>query len=74
MNSATTVVSAATAEGSKAQEAKMAFVPVSLPPRGQPAYVSDVRIELRRGPIAVTVTWPASAASECVGWMRELLR
>ena len=74
MNSGNTVVSATTAEVSKAQEAKTFFVPVSLPPPVQSAHVPDVRIELRRGPMAVTVTWPASAASECAVWMRELLR
>ncbi|WP_371319957.1 transposase [Variovorax sp. dw_308] len=74
MKAGTTVVSATTAEGPKAQEAKTLFVPVSLPPPVQPAHVPDVRIELRRGPMAVTVTWPASAASECAAWMRELLR
>ena len=74
MKSGTTVGSATAAEGAKAQEAKTLFVPVSLPPPGQPAHVPDVRIELRRGPMAVTVTWPASAASECAAWMRELLR
>src|SRR5437868_6437029 len=75
MNSGTTVVSATTAEGPKAQDAKTLFVPVSLPPPVQPApHVPDVRIELRRGPMAVTVTWPVNAASECAAWMRELLR
>ena len=74
MNSGNTVVSATTAEVFKAQEAKTFFVPVSLPPPVQSAHVPDVRIELRRGPMAVTVTWPASAASECAAWMRELLR
>jgi transposase len=74
MNSGTTVVTATTAEGPKAQEAKTVFVPVSLPSPVQPAHVPDVRIELRRGPMAVTVIWPASAASECAAWIRELLR
>lgn len=49
-----------------------AFVPVQLPAPAQLA--GDIRIELRRGPIAITVTWPSSAASECAAWMRELLR
>jgi transposase len=74
MKSGTIVVSATTAEGREAQESKTSFVPVSLPPPVQPAHVADVRIELRRGPTTVTVTWPASAASECAIWMRELLR
>lgn len=34
----------------------------------------DIRIELRRGPTSVTVTWPSSAAPECAMWLRELLR
>ena len=74
MKSGTTVVSATTAEAPKAQEAKTIFVPVSLPAPVPPAQAADIRIELRRGPIAVTVTWPASAATECAAWMRELLR
>lgn len=45
------------------------FVPVTLPQLGE-----DIRIELRRGPTAVTVTWPLTAAAECASWMRELLR
>ncbi len=47
------------------------FVPVALPTQ---AASPDIRIELRRGATAVTVTWPAAAAAECAAWMRELLR
>ena len=49
-----------------------AFVPVQLPPaEAEPA---AIRIELRRGTTAITVSWPCAAASECAAWMRELLR
>lgn len=47
------------------------FVPMALPPKSASA---DIRIELRRGTTAVTVTWPVDAAGECSAWMRELLR
>jgi transposase-like protein len=47
------------------------FVALQLPPQPAPA---DIRIELRRGPTAVCVSWPTSAAAECAAWMRELLR
>ena len=57
-----------------AQDPKTVFVPVGLPPPVPPAQVPDIRIELRRGPTTVTVTWPAGAASDCAVWMRELLR
>lgn len=49
-----------------------AFVPVQLPPAQ--AVPTDIRVELRRGPIAISVSWPCAAASQCAAWMRELLR
>lgn len=49
------------------------FVPLSLP-QPAPVAVADIRVELRRGGTAITVTWPSSAAAECASWMRELLR
>ena len=35
---------------------------------------ADIRIELRRGPTSVGISWPSSAAAECAMWLRELLR
>ena len=49
------------------------FVPVALPAPACPAQ-ADIRIELRRGATAMTITWPAAAAADCAAWMRELLR
>jgi transposase len=46
------------------------FIPLQLP---APA-AKEIRVELRRGSTAVTVTWPAEAAGECALWIRELLR
>ena len=53
---------------------KTLFVPMALPSAPATAQPQDIRIELRRGATAITVSWPASAASECAAWMRELLR
>ena len=50
------------------------FVPVALPAQPDPAPVGDIRVELRRGAVAMTVVWPVSAATEFAVWMRELLR
>ena len=50
-----------------------AFVPMTLPPAAT-STAADIRIELRRGPMSVVVTWPSSAATECANWIRELLR
>jgi transposase len=55
----------------KASTAATSFVPLSLP---APNASSEVRIELRRGAMSITVAWPAGAAIECAAWMRELLR
>lgn len=49
-----------------------AFVPVQLPAAA--AAPLDIRVELRRGPIAISVSWPCAAASQCAAWLRELLR
>jgi transposase len=50
------------------------FIPVSLTAAPVAAAAGDIRIELRRGSTAMTVTWPMSAAADCAAWMRELLR
>jgi hypothetical protein len=64
----------AAAAPSPATQLPSSFVQVPLPsPPSTPA-MSDIRIELQRGPIKVVVTWPATAASECAAWMRELLQ
>jgi transposase len=35
---------------------------------------ADIRVELRRGPVTMIVTWPVSAAADFAAWTRELLR
>lgn len=48
-------------------------LPLTVSPETAPATV-DIRVELRRGPVAMTITWPASAAANFAAWTRELLR
>ena len=31
-----------------------------------------MHIELKRGPLSLTVRWPSSAAGDCTAWLREL--
>lgn len=53
-------------------ETQSGFVPVTVAPerdRQEP-----IRVELRRGAMTVTVTWPMIAAADCAAWIRELLR
>ena len=64
----------AAASPKPATQLPSSFLQVPLPsPPSTPA-VSDIRIELQRGATKVVVTWPATAASECAAWMRELLQ
>jgi transposase len=55
------------------------FIPVAVAPSAPsaPTVVTvggDIRLELRRGAMAVKVTWLRDAAIECAGWLREILR
>ena len=38
------------------------------------AIAEGIRVELRRGATAMTITWPTSAAADFALWTRELLR
>jgi hypothetical protein len=65
------VVHANVVDRAEAQEPKTVFVPVSLPAPVPTAQAPDIRIELRRGPTKVTVTWSAGSASDCAVWIRK---
>jgi transposase len=47
------------------------FLPVSMAQTAPPP--ADIHIELRRGAVAMKITWPIAAAGECAAWMRALL-
>lgn len=51
---------------------RCSFEPVALPPTA--VVPEDIRIELRRGAVAMTITWPVSASADFAAWTRELLR
>jgi transposase len=62
-----------------------AAVPASLPDKlsapssSSPAPAvsaapADIRVELRRGALAVSVSWPCAAAPQCAAWLTEMLR
>lgn len=48
------------------------FVPIKLDTGHAPA--PDIRIEMRRGPSTISVSWPAQEAAACAAWLREWLR
>ena len=64
--------------------APKSFVPVHIqtPAQALPAPTAaaaspaptDIRVELRRGPNLISVSWPCSAAAQCAAWLKDLLR
>jgi transposase len=63
-------------EGSGGAVAKTSeFLALPLPGPATPAAaLADIRVELRRGAVCMTVTWPVGAAEELAAWTCELLR
>jgi len=66
---------AATAHERPAEGGGGEFVALQLAaPPVVAAPAPDIRIELRRGPTTVSVSWPAVEAGACAAWLREWLR
>jgi len=61
------------ATGTPVKASEFIALPLTAPASPSPTS-ADVRIEMRRGPVSITVAWPISAAAEFAAWMRELLR
>ena len=62
-------------EGNAAPARASEFIalPLTMEPETAPAS-ADIRMELRRGLVTMTITWPASAAAGLAAWTRDLLR
>jgi transposase len=50
------------------------FIAVPMGMAGAPTTASHVRIELSRGPLQASITWPVDSLRECAAMLRELLR
>lgn len=51
------------------------FVPVAVAPAvPRPLVERAIEVELRRGGVAVKLSWPLSASMDLAVWMRELLQ
>lgn len=73
-------VMAATSVTREAQQQFIALaipqaVPVSATPTDTNAGAGDdIRIEVHRGALQISGSWPQAAAADCAGWLRELLK
>ena len=59
--------------GTPVKTSEFIALPLTAPASPGPS-PADVRVEMRRGPVSITVAWPISATAEFAAWMRELLR
>ena len=49
-----------------------AFVQLPLAPAESAS--RDIRIEIRRGNVAIKVDWPVQISDDCAAWLRDWLR
>ncbi len=73
---ASVAASDAVSRGASGQRFVALAVPRPVPanPAVAPVPTADIRIEVRRGGMQVSVSWPQSAAADCAAWLRDLLR
>jgi transposase-like protein len=50
-----------------------AFIPLKLPTGPREPTACDIKLELRKGAVSMTLTWPARAADDLAHWTRAVL-
>lgn len=50
------------------------FIPVALPTKSSEPVAREIKVEVRRGSLVMTVTWPMSAAGEFAHWSASVLK
>ena len=50
------------------------FIPLRLPNATTEAVPVELKVELRKGPLSMTVTWPIHAAAEFANWAAAVLK
>ena len=50
-----------------------AFIPLKLPTTRHEPAACDIKLELRKGAVSMTLTWPARAAGDLAHWTRAVL-
>lgn len=51
-----------------------AFIPLKLPAVMHEPRLPEVKVELRKGALSMTVTWPVCAAAELAQWATAILK
>ncbi|WP_374439006.1 transposase [Inhella sp.] len=62
-------------QAAAAKASEFIALPLATVPAAAPARLpADIRVELRRGPLTMSIAWPVSAVADFVAWSREWLR
>ena len=59
---------------STAQQEMPAFIALAMPVALPEAHTQEIKVEVRRGGLTMSVTWPMSATVEFANWSAALLR
>ncbi|MES2952482.1 MAG: transposase [Pseudomonadota bacterium] len=51
-----------------------AFIPIQLPAVMHESRVAELKVELRKGALSMTVTWPLSAMADFAQWTQSILK
>lgn len=51
-----------------------AFMPLTLPAPTAISREQEIKVELRKGPLSIVVTWPVSATADLASWTAALLK
>ena len=51
-----------------------AFIPLQLPPVTPQPEAPEIKVELRKGVLSMSVTWPVSATAEFARWAGAMLK
>lgn len=51
-----------------------AFIPIKLPTVMHEPRVSELKVELHKGALSMSVTWPISAAADFAQWTQSILK
>ena len=54
--------------------ASPAFIPLALPAPTAISRGQEIKVELRKGPLSMVVTWPVSATADLASWTAALLK
>ena len=64
----------ASRSGVALQQRTPAFIPLQLPTSGPEPQAQPIKVEIRKGALTMSITWPASASADFASWATSILK